>query len=385
MKIQYTLRNYLDATTHTAVGASLRQWCKMLYRNLGQLEWRFVPRILFISTVVLLYTPLRIFERVFYHNKVKRIKVKDPVFILGHYRSGTTFLHYLMCQDDRFDYASTLQVINPHTFLGSLGVSRFITSFVLPERRPMDNLKMSPKLPFEEEFALANLSDASLCHGYFFPDQLQQQFDEMVMLDTEVAKQEWSKHFYYFCQKLSFRNPGKQLILKTPANTARISAILELFPNAKFVHIHRNPYKVYLSNERLYEGILPILAFHRASDKAVKEFILDSYEKTMRRFIRDRQLLASDQLIEFAYEDFVKDPLRHLSESYQKLGLGEFAPAAPAVQQVLEEYQSYRLNSYSLDEEVREEIADRWAFAFEAFAYSVVGAPEAGPMTKVAG
>ncbi len=383
MKLQYRLKDYLDATTHTAVGASLRQWTKMLFQNAGQLEWRFIPRILFISIVVILYTPLRIIDRLLYHSKVKQVKVKDPIFILGHYRSGTTFLHYLLCQDQRFKYASTLETINPSTFLGSIGVSRFITNFVLPETRPMDNLKMSPKLPFEEEFAMANICDASLCHGYFFPKDIQKHFDKHVMLDNKESLAEWKKNFYFFCQKLSYRNPEKQLILKTPANTARVAQLLDIFPNAKFIHIYRNPYKVYLSNEGLYEGILPILAFHRAKEKDIETFIMNSYEQTYKRYLKDKKLLRPEQLTELDYESFIKSPIDHLRHIYAQLDLDDFDAVEAAMQSVLDEYKNYRSNQYTMDPQIKKQIANRWSFAFKQFGYDPEANMNTAPMQAV--
>ena len=48
---------------------------------------------------------------------IAKTEMPDPVFILGHWRSGTTLLHGLMAQDDQFAYPRIYQVSNPHSFL----------------------------------------------------------------------------------------------------------------------------------------------------------------------------------------------------------------------------------------------------------------------------
>ena len=380
MKLRYTLKNYLDATTHCSVGASFSVWFKMILGNITNIEWQFLPRVLFITLMVIIYAPMRLYERLFINRKIKNQKVEDPIFILGHYRSGTTFLHYLVGKDDKLAYASTIEAINPHTFVGNGKFSNFITNFVLPKTRPMDNLKMSPSLPFEEEFAMSNMGDASLSHGFYFPKRIQEHFNKSVLFQSAKMKAEWKKHFYFFLQKMSYKHPGKRLVLKTPANTARVAAILELFPNAKFIHIYRNPYKVYLSSEGLFENILPILSFHKVDNGLMENYILNSYKATYQNFLKDKSLLKKGQLTEVAYENFIKDPMSELDRMYKEIGMDYFEEVKPAVAEVLKEYKSYKTNKYIIDQDLKDKIYKKWSFAFEAFNYSKEGDVADGPI-----
>ena len=55
-----------------------------------------------------------------WHAAIEATPCRPPLFVLGHWRSGTTHLHNLLAQDiDQFAYANTYQVINPHTFLAT--------------------------------------------------------------------------------------------------------------------------------------------------------------------------------------------------------------------------------------------------------------------------
>jgi len=71
----------------------------------------------------------------------------------------------------------------------------------------------------------------------------------------------WKTTYDYFLKKISYKNNGKPILLKSLVNTAKIKQILDLYPNAKFIHIHRNPYDVYFSTWKLYKSILPLLSF----------------------------------------------------------------------------------------------------------------------------
>lgn len=373
MKLTYNFKDYLDATTHSLVGSSLRNWINLLVKNRKVIDWKFGARIFFITLLIFLYSPLRILERLLYDKKCTNIKVEDPIFILGYYRSGTTFMHYLMAEDPGLTYASTLEVINVYSFIGFGKLVNAITRWVVPSKRPMDNLKMSPSLPFEEEFALSNMGSASLCNGFFFPQKIGKYFDDSVMFESETDKEEWKNNFYYFLQKLSYKHKGKRLLLKTPANTARVKEILEIFPNAKFVNIYRNPYRVYLSNEGLLGNILPLLGLQKAKSENIESYIFDSYMKTYNKFIEDKKLFSRGQYAEVAYEHFVKDPLKEFERMYKELNMSHFDRVRPKMQKVLDEYKNYKNNTYEIDADLKQLIYSKWEFMFKYFNYDKNG------------
>src|SRR5262245_21630537 len=77
-----------------------------------------------------------------YDAEIARIAVPDdPLFIVGHWRSGTTFLHYLLSLDrESFRYPTTYQCLFPTIFL-TLGEGSWLyraLSARLPPTRPMD-------------------------------------------------------------------------------------------------------------------------------------------------------------------------------------------------------------------------------------------------------
>src|SRR5688572_25374120 len=70
----------------------------------------------FIKTV--LFEPLRWIELAGNNRKIdQHTMAKDPIFILGFYRSGTSYLHHFLTQDDRFGYHSIFQMVFPEIML----------------------------------------------------------------------------------------------------------------------------------------------------------------------------------------------------------------------------------------------------------------------------
>lgn len=81
----------------------------------------------------------------------------DPVFILGHWRSGTTFMHNVFSCDKHFGYNTTYQTVFPHLMMWGQPFFKKNMSWLMPDKRPTDNMELAVDLPQEEEFALANM------------------------------------------------------------------------------------------------------------------------------------------------------------------------------------------------------------------------------------
>ena len=106
----------------------------------------------------------------------------------------------------------------------------------------MDDVRLDPESPQEEELALATMGAPSFFNCVYFPKQMTSVFAEEVLfagVDHETV-QLWRDALRYYLAKLAALNPGRRLLLKNPAHSARIPQPLALFPGAKFIHIHRD-------------------------------------------------------------------------------------------------------------------------------------------------
>ena len=283
----------------------------------------------FIKTV--LFEPLRWMELAKQNEKVTQYAMaKDPVFILGFYRSGTSYLHHFLTQDDRLGYHSVFQMVFPEIMLThEKWLAPVLQSFsnVFKVQDPVHRIPLNWKYPGEEDGTMTtSMNPGGAQWGYFFPQMMDKQFRKYVLFEniTESELEIWKTDFVFLLKKISLANHNKQLVLKSPPNTARIKLLLSLFPNAKFVFIHRNPYEVYLSNKKFWKVTKSIYAIGASKSVDVNAIILDTYAKMMNRYLQEKDLVPKGQLIEVAYEDLINNPLQSMRTLYETIHLGDF-------------------------------------------------------------
>ena len=369
--MKFSYKNYFSFYSHPAHGSGFKAWLGVLSANNFAVDLAFLPKVFFITLTVIVSSPFRWYEKLRYRKALSKIKVKEPIFIIGHPRSGTTFLHYLMSRDPSFVFCNTVQAMVPHLFLSESRIIQAILSKALPGKRPMDNLKMGAFLPAEEEFAMASLGAESLISGYYFPRNLLRSFKKHVLFENDdpALERNWKKNFDYLLRKLSYSNQEKKLLLKSPGNTGRIPQILELFPDARFIYIYRNPFDVFKSNIHLFNKILPLSSFQHVKQDEIEEFVFDGYEALLKKYLFDRKLISSEKLVEIKYEEFIKDPLAVLKQVYEQLNLDGFEKAKEHIKKELESYSNYQKNVFETDQEIKDKIIERWRFAFDEFNY----------------
>jgi hypothetical protein len=370
MNLRYKPGRHLKFNMHGAFGYGTFNWLKVLYKNRFRIDLAEIPKVLWITSSILSTNVFRLYEKIRYKKAIQKVQIKEPVFILGYPRSGTTFLHYLISKDEQFGYCATYQVLMPNVFLTMGGFLEKFLRGVLPKTRLMDNLKMGTKLPKEEEFAMSAISDASMINGFYFPKNIMRYFQRYVLFEKEKKnEEEWKKKYLYFLKKVALKEGNKRLLLKSPFNTGRIKQLLEIFPDAKFIHIHRNPYEVYYSNEKLYEKVLPAFSFHEAGNSEIEKFILDSYRLTYQKYQKEISLIPKGNIAVISYEELVTDPMASLQRVYMEAGLTDFKKASASIEQELSTYKNYQTNFYVMDEEVNQKVYDEWKYFFKEFGY----------------
>jgi hypothetical protein len=154
-----------------------------------------------------------------------------------------------------------------------------------------------------------------------------EQFRKYVLFEDIPAAEIrlWEQSFTYLLKKISLANHEKQLVLKSPPHTARMKQLLTLFPEAKFIFIHRNPYHVYASNKKFWGVLQKAYALQGAESIDVNAVILDTYARMMQRYLQEKELIPGDQLTEIAYDDFIQNPVESLRKAYNALRLPDFS------------------------------------------------------------
>ena len=373
-------RNAQKTVVHPLALNSFVHWLRLL-RRFGGIDRGAVVKAFVVTLISPLWSPFRLLERLVYGRRIERtVLEKDPIFIIGHWRSGTTLLHNLLTQDPRFGYVTLYQTIIPEANLITSGFLRPLVSFFTPRTRPMDNMALSVDLPQEEEFALCYLTTHSFYLGWFFPRRMKELFRKYVLFEglSQGDLEEWRRVYVSVLKKAAFRAGGKQLILKNPANTGRIGALLALFPNAKFIHIYRDPYRVFMSTKWLHESVLGLIALQGIGEAEIEENVLLFYRQMMERYLADRDQIPPGNLVEVQYEVLEKRPLDELRRIYDAFAL----PGGDAAQELVSQYLSsegeYKKNEFSMTPEDVAKVEEHWGFAFDAFGYERRTVPAAG-------
>ena len=232
-------------------GITAGDWFRLLRDNRFAIHPRYALRFLSITSASLANSVNSTFEEWRYGRHFAQETIQPPLFVLGHWRSGTTYLHHLLSQDDRFAFPSLYQVCYPHTFLTTEALNTRLLSIFVPRTRfGLDNVEIDWNVPYEDEFAIATMSFLSSYMTLVLPGK-QQYFDRFLTLDDASPDQVncWKTALTTFLKKLTWKY-HRPLILKSPGHTCRVKLLLELFPDAKFVHIRRNPFRVFQSTRK---------------------------------------------------------------------------------------------------------------------------------------
>jgi hypothetical protein len=352
-------------------GVSLGDWLAVLRDNGFRLDAPYWPKAVNTSLRCLANTPLRWLETALYHPRLGKQEVREPLFILGHWRSGTTLLHALLAADTRFACPTYAQITQPHYSLltGRLG-SWFLSWTRPPARGALDGVPMTTDSPEEEEFALCRLTFLSPYLSWAFPARAAHYDRYLTFRDVPRREVErWQAAFRLFARKLAFKY-RRPLIFKSPPNTARIRLLLKLFPDARFVHIRRNPYSVYQSSRRMHLLACEVSGFQRHDPHEWHGRTLRLYRDMYDAFFEDKSLVPAGRFAEVAFEDLEKDPVGVVRRVYEELALPDFALAQPALQKYAGSLTGHQKNRYpELAADLRAEIGREWRRTFEEWNY----------------
>jgi len=364
---------------HPFIFGSFWSWIKLLWQN-RSIDRQFIPRALFVTLVSLLTSPLRIYESLRFGRTVKKTVVHpSPIFIIGHWRSGTTHLHNILVRDKNLGCVSMWQAFAPGLCLIDERVFKNPFNKIAKKWHPtreIDNIPLSMDNPEEEDLAIANMSPYSYLHMYSYPRRATYFFETYITYFGNLPKStldKWKKVYLLILRKATLKAGGKRLVIKNCADSARIKALLELFPDAKFIHIYRNPYNIFRSTQHLYRVVMERTQLQEIGQGEHENWVLRFYSQLMQKLLADKSLIPAGNLVEVKYEDLDREPLAQLRKIYETLSLPGFAEAEPAFRAYLDSIAGYqKLAHKQLDDSAITKINRNWQFAFDALGYKRV-------------
>jgi hypothetical protein len=351
-------------------GVTFGRWMRLLAENRFAVHPRFWLRAGAITSQSFQNTLFHWFDQRQLGDELRNVEVPPPLFLLGHWRQGTTHLHYLLTIDKRFAFPNNYQTLYPLSFLTAERLHSPAVDFFLPKRRPMDNVEWTMQSPQEDEFALCIETFMSPCMGWAFPKR--REYYERYLTMRGVADEEiaaWKAAFDRYVRKLTWKLKAP-LVLKSPPHTCRIKLLLELFPTAKFLHICRNPFDVFPSSRKTFDTAFQLHRLQRHREDEVDDWILQRYASMYDAYFEERSLIPSGRLHEVRYEDLERDPIREVRAIYESLDLPDYAVVELPLRHYVDSIASYEKNSYAeLPGALRDRITHQWRRTIAAWGY----------------
>jgi len=218
---------------------------------------------------------------------------------------------------------------------------------------------------------LGNMSPYSLYHLWSFPQNAKQYFDRYAIF-KDVSSEEietWKEKYMELIKTATFNMGGRRLVIKNPANTGRIPILLEMFPHAKFIFLHRDPYEVFLSTRNLYKKTLPHSQLQEISDEEIDVNILTFYTEMMKHYLSDRDLIPPRNLIEIGYHELDQTPLPLMRRIYNSMNFWPYVRVRKRLHRYLDSLKGYKKNSYKISPTDIKNVNRHWAFSFKEWGY----------------
>lgn len=359
-------------------GMQIRDYLKLLARH----EYKISPSRMAMAGAVgvsaSLVSMASLFQKLVFGRKIEAVEVTEPpIFIIGHWRSGTTHLHELLTLDENLTFPNTYECMAPEHFIVTNVWIPFFIRLLLPKKRPMDNMAFGLDRPQEDEFALCAMGAPTPYYRMAFPNEPYEHLDllEMANVDRDELKR-FGDAVVWFVKALTY-SKKKRLIMKSPPHTGRLEILSQLFPGAKFVHITRNPLEIVPSMMRTWRALDEAQGFQvpAYSDTRMRQFVFSAYEKMYRGFRDQKERIPRENLYELRFEDLVKDPVKEVEEIYRSIELPDFESMKPRLEKYLSSQKDYQQNKHEMDPVLKGKIQESFHWYIDTYGYGDVFAP----------
>lgn len=355
------------------VGSTWPTYCKVFRGN--RVPPKNYLKVVFSGLLLSICSAFHWIDHLTLRKKVDTFAFREsPLFIIGHWRSGTTYLHNILTRDPAAGYLTTYHTVFPNN-LNSKWLFKTFMRIFMPDRRPGDNMKMSVDHPQEDEYAMSNLTHQSYYHFFYFPSSSHLLYKKYIRLESLSEKEivDWRRTYKHLIIKALINTHGRRAILKNPVNTGRMMKLLEIFPDANFVFIVRNPVIVYLSTKKFFEKWFPMLNLELLRMGEISNLVLDVYVKLMEDYLSDKKSVDPGRITEVRFETLLENPMKEIREIYTKFSFKDFQAMEPVFQEYLGSINNYKSDSYTIGKVELDRVINRLGFAMQHWNYTVPG------------
>lgn len=355
------------------------------------IHWSRLHRLLSLPISGVYNSSLALVESALHGRAIHETKIdQPPLFICGYWRSGTTLLQTLLSHDPTFQHLPLYRALFPWHFLTSEKLVTRLTARFVPKNRPMDNMKISWDAPQEDDMSLCIMSQVSPVMIVSHPHEFKHFWDALDFSRlTPQSLQRWKDSLNLLVKKLTYAD-NKRVLMKSPFHMYHMPLLMEMFPDARFLYIHRNPYHVFRSAVHLRHRTIDENCLGKTIYEGHEEEIIKSYKFGFDTYERDRELIPKNRLHEIAYDELENDPVGTLRNAYNGLELPGFEGLETALQPELEGLKRYKKNQFNDDPYWVDRVYDDLRPIFDRYGYqkpelpaqqaTVEPRPEASPV-----
>lgn len=359
-----------------AGGCYLPSLIRLLVRHHFRVHVKCWPALAVALVLSAVQSGLGSVQTLVHRRRVARTPLRGgPIFILGHWRTGTKLLHYFLALDERHIGPTTYECFAPNHFLLTerwmMKFLRSLRSLPPDRRRAQDNVRIRLDRPQEDEIALLLLGQPSpYVSALNFPNDPPVEEDYFDLENVPPpARTVWQQALVRFFKQVTLLH-GRRIVSKSPLHSARIKFLLETFPEARFVHIVRDPFVVFPSTMHKCRALIRMYSWQKPTFAGLEEKVFETGLALYERLEAGKKLIPAGHFHELRYEDLVGDPVGQLRTLYEQLDLCGFDRFQPRLEAYLARTTGYQTNRYELSPELRAEIARRWAPVIQRYGYA---------------
>ena len=275
----------------------------------------------------LIAEPMAWLQSLVFERRLKQLQLpSDPVVVIGHWRSGTTYLHQLLSCDPTVVTARNSLTVAPQVALLLRPLLRWWLQITMTDQRPIDAVPWSADDPQEDEIGLARLTMDSHMAGLAFPQDYLHHLGRCVIHQTP----EFERKLERFTRLTLLHQDDRtgHLLIKNPAHSGRIPLLLTAFPKARFVFLRRDPIDSIRSLVQVKQRLGALVGLQPPLNERLQvEQTVAAYQQLMQAFEASRPNIPEGQLLEVNYKDLVHQPLETVQRLYQALGLSSWTCA----------------------------------------------------------
>lgn len=339
-------------SSYLLVGIKTRKLFKLLSNNRISARPKYIVRLLFILQNAFWSSIFSGRERRKVNCKINETGLpQNPVFIVGHWRTGTTYLQKLMSFDENFVTPTLFQTFIPEGFVNSYRFYKPIMKYALGENRPFDNMKAGMDEPQEDEFALLRLSGYSPLFDLIFPtgaDYFLNKISDFTPKKSDLEKWESSMDFFY--KKLIYVYK-KRLLIKNPFHSMRIDLLRKKFPDARFIHIFRNPLDVVPSTVKMWSIVGSNNELNGKWENPTCAEVSEFYRRLLTKVESDFKSLPAGSFTEISFEEIEKNPVSAIKKIYKSIGLNYSEEYLERIRKFVDNNKDYQKNIYTISKE----------------------------------